>query len=70
MFWLQFCAGWARLQLRLPLRVSATPYQQDGSLADGHPCSGVPDHLKTRSWRQAAFLGGGEEPGRREVGGG
>ena len=47
--YLQFCTGWAWLPLRLrvPLRVSVTPYQQDGSVTEGHPCSGAPDHLKT-----------------------
>ncbi len=25
------------------VRVSVTPYQQDGSLSEGHPCSGAPD---------------------------
>ncbi len=48
--YLQFCTGWAWLPLRLrvPLRVSVSQYQQDGSLTEGYPCSGAPDHLKHR----------------------
>ena len=33
MFWLQFCVGWARLRLLVPLRVSVTPHQQVGKVS-------------------------------------